>query len=121
MYLKRIELSGFKSFPTKTTLDFLPSCSLAENGKNCGITAIVGPNGSGKSNIADAVRWAMGEQSLKALRGKKSEDVIFAGSGKKAQLGSAKASLFFDNSDKRIPIEFEEVIITRKVDRKSVV
>jgi chromosome segregation protein len=119
MYLKRIELSGFKSFPTKTTLDFLPSCSLAENGKNCGITAIVGPNGSGKSNIADAVRWAMGEQSLKALRGKKSEDVIFAGSGKKAQLGSAKASLFFDNSDKRIPIEFEEVIITRKVYRSG--
>jgi len=71
MYLKRIELSGFKSFATKTVLDFLPSCSLAKNGKKCGITAIVGPNGSGKSNIADAVRWTMGEQSLKNIRGKK--------------------------------------------------
>jgi len=119
MYLKRIELTGFKSFVTKTVLDFLPSCSLVKNGKQCGITAIVGPNGSGKSNIADAVRWAMGEQSLKNLRGKKSEDVIFAGSGKKAQLGNAKVSLFFDNSDKRIPIEFEEVIITRKVYRSG--
>ena len=119
MYLKRIEISGFKSFAAKTTLDFLPSCSLAKNGKNCGITAIVGPNGSGKSNVADAVRWAMGEQSLKNIRGKKSEDVIFAGSGKKAQLGSAKVSLFFDNSDKRIPIEFEEVVITRKVYRSG--
>ncbi|PIV83641.1 MAG: hypothetical protein COW51_03705 [Candidatus Moranbacteria bacterium CG17_big_fil_post_rev_8_21_14_2_50_44_12] len=119
MYLKRIELSGFKSFATKTVLDFLPSCSLAKNGKKCGITAIVGPNGSGKSNIADAVRWTMGEQSLKNIRGKKSEDVIFAGSGKKSQLGSAKVSLFLDNSDKRIPIEFEEVIITRKVYRSG--
>lgn len=120
MYLKRIELSGFKSFPTKTVLDFLPSCPVrgrASNGMNCGITAIVGPNGSGKSNIADAVRWTMGEQSLKNLRGKKSEDVIFAGSGKKARLGSAKVSLFFDNFDKKIPIEFEEVVITRKVYR----
>src|SRR4030042_4766579 len=119
MYLKRIELIGFKSFATKTVLDFLPSCSLAENGKACGVTAIVGPNGRGKSNVADAIKWAMGEQSLKNIRGKKSEDVIFAGSGKKAQLGSAKGSVFFDNSDKRIPIEFEEVIITRKVYRSG--
>ena len=95
MYLKRIEITGFKSFATKTVLDFLPSCEISKNGKNCGITAIVGPNGSGKSNVADAIKWAMGEQSLKNLRGKKSEDVIFAGSGKKAQLGSAKVSLFF--------------------------
>lgn len=119
MYLKRIELSGFKSFATKTVLDFLPSCNVSGNGKNCGITAIVGPNGSGKSNVADAIKWAMGEQSLKNLRGKKSEDVIFAGSGKKAQLGSAKVTLFFDNSDKKIPIEFEEVSITRKVFRSG--
>ncbi|HBB36928.1 MAG: Chromosome segregation protein SMC [Candidatus Moranbacteria bacterium GW2011_GWC1_45_18] len=119
MYLKRIELTGFKSFATKTVLDFLPSCNIAENGKACGVTAIVGPNGSGKSNVADAVKWAMGEQSLKNIRGKKSEDVIFAGSGKKAQLGSAKVSLFFDNSDKQIPIEFEEVIISRKVYRSG--
>ena len=100
-------------------MDFLPSCSLAENGKPCGLTAIVGPNGSGKSNIVDALRWAMGEQSLKNLRGKKSEDVIFAGSSRKAQLGSAKVSLFFDNSDKSIPIEFEEVIVARKVYRSG--
>ncbi len=130
MYLKRIEISGFKSFATKTVLDFLPSCSLTKTqpsaegsafvkSKSCGVTAIVGPNGSGKSNVADAIRWAMGEQSLKNLRGKKSEDVIFAGSGKKAQLGSAKVSLFFDNSDKRIPIEFEEVVITRKIYRSG--
>lgn len=119
MYLKRIELIGFKSFATKTVLDFLPSCSLASTGKMCGVTAIVGPNGSGKSNVADAIKWAMGEQSLKSLRGKKSEDVIFAGSGKKAQLGSAKVSLCFDNSDKKIPIEFEEVIISRKIHRSG--
>ncbi|OGI26039.1 MAG: hypothetical protein A3J76_05510 [Candidatus Moranbacteria bacterium RBG_13_45_13] len=119
VYLKRIELTGFKSFAQKTVLDFLPSCSLVTNGKACGITAIVGPNGSGKSNVADAIKWTMGEQSLKNIRGKKSEDVIFAGSGRKAQLGSAKVSLFFDNSDKRIPIEFEEVIVTRKVYRSG--
>jgi chromosome segregation protein len=119
VYLKRIEITGFKSFATKTILDFLPSCDISDGGKNCGITAIVGPNGSGKSNTADAIKWAMGEQSLKNLRGKKSEDVIFAGSGKKAQLGSAKVSLFFDNSDKKIPIEFEEVAITRKIYRSG--
>jgi len=127
VYLKRIEITGFKSFATKTVLDFLPSCLLetkSPNGdlvskKSCGITAIVGPNGSGKSNMADAIKWAMGEQSLKNLRGKKSEDVIFAGSGKKAQLGSAKVSLYFDNSDKKIPIEFEEAVISRKIYRSG--
>ncbi|MFH0929824.1 MAG: AAA family ATPase [Candidatus Moraniibacteriota bacterium] len=119
MYLKRIEIIGFKSFATKTVLDFLPSCEISKNGKNCGITAIVGPNGSGKSNVADAIKWAMGEQSLKSLRGKKSEDVIFAGSGKKAQLGSAKVSLHFDNSDKKIPLEFEEAVISRKIYRSG--
>jgi len=119
MYLKRIEITGFKSFATKTVLDFLPSCEISKNGKNCGITAIVGPNGSGKSNVADAIKWAMGEQSLKNLRGKKSEDVIFAGSGKKSQLGSARVSLFFDNSDKKIPLEFEEAVISRKIYRSG--
>jgi chromosome segregation protein len=119
VYLKRIEIIGFKSFATKTILDFLPSCSLAKSEKSCGVTAIVGPNGSGKSNVADAIKWAMGEQSLKNLRGKKSEDVIFAGSGKKSQLGSAKVSLFFDNSDKSIPLEFEEVAISRKIYRSG--
>ena len=114
MYLKKLEISGFKSFANKTTLDF----SFLQDGKHV-ITAIVGPNGSGKSNIADAIRWAMGEQSMKNLRGKKSEDIIFAGSRKKARLGSAQVSIFFDNSDKRIPLEFGEVTITRKVFRSG--
>lgn len=95
-------------------LDFSSS-----EGHSRGVTAIVGPNGSGKSNIADSMRWVMGEQSMKNLRGKKSEDIIFAGSGKKARLGSAQATLYFDNADKRIPLEFSEVSITRKVFRSG--
>lgn len=118
MYLKKLEINGFKSFANRTSLDFLPDCDLA-NGAKCGITAIVGPNGSGKSNVADAIRWAIGEQSSKNLRGKKSEDVIFAGTDKKARLGTASVTLHFDNSDKRIPIEFAEVSIARKVYRSG--
>lgn len=118
MYLKKLEMSGFKSFANKTALDFLPDCEISYEGK-CGITAIVGPNGSGKSNVADAIRWAIGEQSLKNLRGKKSEDVIFAGTDKKTRLGTASVSLYFDNSDKKIPIEFAEVSITRKIYRSG--
>ncbi|MBI2439244.1 MAG: chromosome segregation protein SMC [Candidatus Moranbacteria bacterium] len=111
-------MSGFKSFANKMVLDFLPDCDIA-NGGRCGITAIVGPNGSGKSNVADAIRFAIGEQSSKNLRGKKSEDVIFAGTDKKTRLGVASVTLHFDNSDKRIPIEFAEVLITRKVYRSG--
>lgn len=118
MYLKKLEISGFKSFANKTTLDFLPECNIADGGI-CGITAIVGPNGSGKSNVADAIRWAIGEQSSKNLRGKKGEDVIFAGTDKKGRLGTASVTLYFDNSDKRIPIEFAEVSITRKIFRSG--
>jgi chromosome segregation protein len=118
MYLKKLELNGFKSFATKTVLDFLPDCDIAGGG-TCGITAIVGPNGSGKSNVADAIRWAIGEQSSKNLRGKKSEDVIFAGTEEKSRLGAASVTLYFDNTDKRIPIEFSEVAITRKVHRSG--
>lgn len=118
MYLKKLEINGFKSFANRTSLDFLPDCDLA-NGAICGITAIVGPNGSGKSNVADAIRWAIGEQSSKNLRGKKSEDVIFAGTDKKSRLGTASVTLHFDNSDKRIPIEFAEVSIARKVYRSG--
>jgi chromosome segregation protein len=114
MYLKKLEISGFKSFANKTTLDF----SYSQNGAKV-VTAVVGPNGSGKSNIADAIRWAMGEQSMKNLRGKKSEDVIFSGSGKKARLGSAQVTLLLDNADKKIPIEFDEVFIARKVFRSG--
>ena len=113
MFLKKLEISGFKSFASRTALNF-------DYDENSGkITAIVGPNGSGKSNIADALRWVMGEQSMKNLRGKKSEDIIFAGSGKKARLGSAHVSLYFDNSDKKIPLEFEEVVIARKIFRSG--
>ncbi len=116
MYLKRLEISGFKSFANKTVLDF-SSSSEATLGR--GITAIVGPNGSGKSNIADAIRFAIGEQSSKNLRGKKSEDVIFAGTEGKSRMGSASVTLHFDNSDQRIPIEFSEVSVTRKIHRSG--
>ncbi|MEJ0021734.1 MAG: AAA family ATPase [Candidatus Doudnabacteria bacterium] len=108
MYLKRLELQGFKSFAHKTVLDFDP-----------GMTAVVGPNGSGKSNVADALRWVMGEQSLKLLRGKKSEDVIFAGSDKKSKLSVAEVSLTFDNKDHKIPVEYGEVVITRRLFRNG--
>lgn len=118
MYLKRLEISGFKSFANKTILDFLPDAVVGGDAVR-GITAVVGPNGSGKSNIADAIRWAIGEQSAKQLRGKKTEDVIFAGSSQKGRLGSALVTLHFDNKDKRIPLEFSEVTVTRKLYRSG--
>lgn len=114
MYLQRIELQGFKSFASKTILEF-PAPDKKD--KTRGITAIVGPNGSGKSNIVDAVRWILGEQSLKLLRGKKSTDVIFSGSAKKAQMSMAEASLFLNNEDGSAPIDYTEVAITRKIYR----
>mgnify|MGYP000607406639 CR=1 FL=1 len=114
MYLQRIELSGFKSFANKTVLEF-PSPD--KKTKTCGITAIVGPNGSGKSNIVDAVRWVLGEQSLKLLRGKKTTDVIFSGSSKKAQMSLAEVSLYLNNEDNSAPIDYSEVVITRKLYR----
>lgn len=112
MYLKKLELQGFKSFARKTTLNF-------EEGSRDGrrIAAIVGPNGTGKSNIADAVRWVLGEQSLKALRGKKTEDIIFAGTDEKARLGRAEVSLYLDNSDQRMPLDYSEVVLSRRVFR----
>jgi chromosome segregation protein len=103
VYLKRLELHGFKSFAMRTELEFAP-----------GITAIVGPNGSGKSNVADAVRWVLGEQSMRQLRGKKSEDIIFAGAQGKAAMGMAEVSLFLDNSAGWLPSEYTEVKITRR-------
>jgi chromosome segregation protein len=118
MYLRKVEISGFKSFAGKTVLDFAPASKLPESAVR-GITAIVGPNGSGKSNTADAIRWAIGEQSSKNLRGKKAEDVIFAGTSKRAKVGTASVTLYFDNRDKRIPIEFEEVSVTRKLHRSG--
>lgn len=119
MYLKKVEILGFKSFANKTVLEFIPAGNFGEGREAQGITAIVGPNGSGKSNVSDAIKWAMGEQSMKTLRGKKLEDVIFSGSGKKARLSSAQVTLHFDNSDKRIPLEFADVIITRKIFRSG--
>ena len=119
MYLKRVEILGFKSFANKTTLEFLPAGNFNVGGEARGITAIVGPNGSGKSNASDAIKWALGEQSMKTLRGKKAEDIIFAGSGTKSRLSSAQVTLYFDNSDKRIPLEYTDVIITRKLYRSG--
>lgn len=119
MYLKKVEITGFKSFANKTTLEFLPAGNFRADSEGKGITAIVGPNGSGKSNVSDAIKWALGEQSMKTLRGKKSEDVIFAGSGTKARLSSAQVTLHFDNTDKRIPLEFADVVITRKLYRSG--
>lgn len=114
MYLKRLEIQGFKSFAPKTVLDFLPP----KDG-HFSITAIVGPNGSGKSNISDAIRWVMGEQSMKNIRGKKSEDVIFAGSETKGQLGVAEVTLILDNSDKRVMEDYAEIVVTRRFYRSG--
>ncbi len=108
MFLKRLDIQGFKSFAPKTTLEF-----------SSGVTAVVGPNGSGKSNFTEAIRWVMGEQSLKTLRGKKSEDIIFAGSKNKARLGMAQVSMHLDNSDHAMPIDYNDVIITRKLFRSG--
>lgn len=106
MKLKYLELYGFKSFAEKTRLTFEKD-----------ISAIVGPNGSGKSNISDAVRWVLGEQSAKSLRGAKMEDVIFSGTETKKQMNMAQVSITIDNSDKSLPIAFEEVNVTRRVYR----
>lgn len=104
MYLEQLDIQGFKSFAHKTTLEF-----------KRGIAAVVGPNGSGKSNIADAIRWVLGEQSLKLLRGKKSEDVIFAGSDKKTKLGAAEVTLTLDNREGKAPIDYEKFSVTRRI------
>ena len=108
MYLKRLEMYGFKSFADKTVLDFKP-----------GITTVIGPNGSGKSNISDCIRWVLGEQSMKSLRGSKSEDIIFAGTQNRKSLGYAEASIIFDNSDGKLPIEFQQVTVTRRIYRSG--
>jgi len=112
MFVQKLEISGFKSFAKKTVLDF----SGDKNSKS-GVTCVVGPNGSGKSNVSDALRWVIGEKSVKNLRGNKKEDVIFAGSKNKAKLGCAQVSVFFDNSEKRFDIDYDEVVVTRKVYR----
>ncbi|MBQ9563160.1 MAG: AAA family ATPase, partial [Lachnospiraceae bacterium] len=108
MYLKSIELQGFKSFYHKMKFEFRD-----------GVTAIVGPNGSGKSNIGDAVRWVLGEQSAKQLRGTRMEDIIFSGTELRKPLGFAYVALTLDNSDHSIPIEYEEVTVARRVYRSG--
>ncbi len=108
MYLRKLEIQGFKSFADKISLDF-----------HSGITAVVGPNGSGKSNIGDAVRWVLGEQSAKTLRGSKMEDVIFAGTEHRKPVGFAEVSLTIDNDDNYLPVSYSEVTITRRVYRSG--
>ena len=108
MYLKRLDLQGFKSFPEKVKLEFNP-----------GVTAVVGPNGSGKSNVSDAVRWVLGEQRARSLRGDKMEDIIFAGTENRKPLGFAEVSILIDNQDGRLPLAYSEVQVTRRVFRSG--
>ncbi|KON89126.1 chromosome segregation protein SMC [Sporosarcina globispora] len=108
MFLKRLDVIGFKSFAERITVDFVP-----------GVTAVVGPNGSGKSNITDAIRWVLGEQSAKSLRGAKMEDVIFAGSDSRKAQNFAEVTLTLDNGDQGLPIDYSEVSVTRRVYRSG--
>ncbi|MGN1401697.1 MAG: chromosome segregation protein SMC [Bacillus sp. (in: firmicutes)] len=108
MFLKRLDIIGFKSFAERISVDFVP-----------GVTAVVGPNGSGKSNVTDAIRWVLGEQSAKSLRGSKMEDIIFAGSDSRKSLNFAEVTLTLDNEDHFLPIDFHEVSVTRRVFRSG--
>lgn len=109
MYLKRLESVGFKSFAERINVEFVP-----------GLTAVVGPNGSGKSNITDAIRWVLGEQSVKSLRGSKMEDIIFQGSDTRNPLNVAEVTLVLDNSNATLPIDYNEISVTRRVYRSGV-
>ncbi|MFW6256154.1 MAG: AAA family ATPase, partial [Candidatus Sumerlaeota bacterium] len=108
MFFKRIEMTGFKSFATKTVVEFIE-----------GVTVVVGPNGCGKSNIFDAIRWVLGEQSPKSLRGTKMEDVIFQGSASYKPMGVAQVTHIIDNEDNRLPIDFSELSVARRLYRSG--
>ena len=108
MKLKKLDIYGFKSFAERTEMGF-----------DTGITGVVGPNGSGKSNISDAVRWVLGEQSAKTLRGAKMEDVIFGGTEKRKPLSYCEVSLTLDNADGALPVQYSEIMITRRVYRSG--
>ncbi len=108
MFLKRIEIYGFKSFADRIELDF-----------DKGITAVVGPNGSGKSNISDAIKWVLGEQKVKSLRGTKMEDVIFAGTVSRKPLGYAEVTLVLDNSQGSLELDYSEISVTRRLYRSG--
>jgi len=108
LFLKRLDIIGFKSFAQRVNIDFVK-----------GVTAVVGPNGSGKSNITDAIRWVLGEQSVKSLRGAKMEDIIFAGSDGRKPLNYAEVTLTLDNEDQQLPLEYSEVSVTRRVYRSG--
>ncbi|MBE1553492.1 chromosome segregation protein SMC [Sporosarcina limicola] len=108
MFLKRLEIMGFKSFAERIVMDFVP-----------GVTAVVGPNGSGKSNITDAIRWVLGEQSAKSLRGSKMEDVIFAGSDSRKPLNFAEVTLILDNTKGLFPLDYTEISVSRRVFRSG--
>lgn len=108
MFLKQLDVVGFKSFAERISMDFVP-----------GVTAVVGPNGSGKSNITDAIRWVLGEQSAKSLRGAKMEDIIFSGSDSRKSLNFAEVTLTLDNETNSLPIDFHEVSVTRRVYRSG--
>src|SRR5690606_3398579 len=108
VFLKRIDISGFKSFADKTELEFVP-----------GITAVVGPNGSGKSNISDSIRWVLGEQSARSLRGGNMQDVIFAGSDSRRPVNYSEVSITLDNADQQLPLDYSEVTVTRRLHRSG--
>ena len=108
MFLKRLDVVGLKSFGERVSIEFVP-----------GVTAVVGPNGSGKSNITDAIRWVLGEQSAKSLRGTKMEDIIFGGSDTRKALNFAEVTLTLDNEDQSLPIDYNEVSVTRRVYRSG--